>query len=42
MDHAETMRGLYAALNAGDLDGWWCLSLNRRQDSCCPTRKDAA
>ena len=22
MDHAETMRGLYAALNAGDLDGF--------------------
>ena len=22
MDHAETMRGLYAALNAGDMDGF--------------------
>ena len=22
MDHADTMRGLYAALNAGDLDGF--------------------
>ena len=22
MDHADTMRGLYTALNAGDLDGF--------------------
>ena len=22
MDHADTVRGLYAALNAGDLDGF--------------------
>jgi steroid delta-isomerase-like uncharacterized protein len=28
MDHAETMRGLYAALNAGDLDGFGAMLAN--------------
>ena len=46
MDHADTMRGLYAALNAGDLDGfgatWPTISWNMRRRPGLRQRRPAS
>ena len=44
MDHAETMRGLYAALNAGDMDGFGAMLaddfLEHEETPAIPPTKD--